>query len=230
MSSSDHISSTADNKGIFHRQRTYRQNGYDEIKGNAGKNGIYGASKNNWLKQALKKYRVKPRPKGSVAAASDGHAARYYFTYGRNFQVGRSPYVNEAHHLIPVESTFVNPPFTSEQLILLRKVDYNINNGENIIFLPTTERGAEFHNLPIHNGDHPRYTNLVKADTKKISQSLQKEIDKDPNHDNWTPPSDVVQKLKNLEDKYWNFLKNAGQIKVNHFKKPKKKSKKKAKK
>lgn len=215
-----HADKNAPDKGVFYRQKTYRKNGYDVIKGDSGKNGIYKSDDN--IRDTLKRLERRPGRRG-VKQYSDEHVQAYYFDYGTNFQLGRAPYANQAHHLIPV-STFTDPPFTASQQELLRKVKYNVNNGDNIIFLPSIIADADFHNLPVHNGDHPKYTNLVKKDAQELSDTLQKAVDEDADHKTWDPPGDLVNQLKNLEEQYWDFLKNAGKKSVNKLKKPKKRS------
>ncbi|PTL75619.1 imm11 family protein [Vitiosangium sp. GDMCC 1.1324] len=67
----------------------------------------------------------------AVKPGSKAHARRYTFTYGNNFKIGQSPYVNQGHHMLP-EEAFSDKFFDSNQLRMLQGVDYNINNGENI--------------------------------------------------------------------------------------------------
>ena len=74
---------------------------------------------------------------------------------------------------------------------------------------------AAFHDLPIHSGDHPRYTTMVRRDAKDMSTKLQAAIDKDKDHKKWNPPGDVKSTLLSLENKYWDFLsQRAGQVAV----------------
>ena len=216
-----HQDGKGDTKSIFHRNKKYRGNGYDTISGNGGKSSIY--ARDDLIMAELKRRRTRPAANKvlpTVLAASKEHAERYHFAFLNNYKKGRAPYSNEAHHLIPVK-TFNRKPFTAKQRKVLHRVpSYDINNGNNIIFLPELAADANFHNLPMHRGDHPKYTALVREDAEDISTKLQKVIDKDPKHKNWDPPGDIKTKLTTLQNKYWNYLKNAGMISVNKFQRP----------
>ena len=227
MAEDDHASSSDANKAILGYRDYYRQDGYDHIKGKTGKVRVY--NKKGRIMEVLKERGTKPKEVAGEKTPSPGsyaHAKRYYFTYRDNYIEFGSPYPNQGHHLLPVEGKTEDgffERFTTDQKLLLRKVDYDINNGANIMFLPTAARSAELQNLPIHKGKHPKYTNAVRTDAKGIQNALQKVIAGDPDHENWDPPGDIKQKLLDLQDDYWKLLKNAGTIKVCEFKKPKKK-------
>lgn len=110
---------------------TYRDNGRTELKANAGRRQrVY--DNDATILEYLKLYDVDPRDKG-VPKHSPGHAALYHFEY---FVSGQKPYSNVAHHLLPCDVFTPGEVFTDEELEILKRVDYDVNNGKNIIFLP----------------------------------------------------------------------------------------------
>jgi A nuclease family of the HNH/ENDO VII superfamily with conserved AHH len=204
-------------KAVLARDREYRSNGYRKIKGNSGKKGIYG--KLGEIGQALLDLRVKPSillP--PVKQGSAAHARRYTFGRLPNFRVGWSPYANQAHHLLPEELLGLGYIFNDKQHYLLRQIAYDINNGDNIIFLPEAMSRRLIHRLPSHNGSHPSYTRRLKASMRQVKDSLNAAISKDKKHENWDPPTDVKQMLLNAQDDFWSYVSNAGPVKIGDVK------------
>lgn len=219
MGESDHALDDGKRKAKLIRASTYRENGYHHIRATPSRLEIYNsADKLESIKVVLRRRRTRPKPP-TVDPASDGHARRYTFTYQSNFKLGGAPYPNDGHHLIPVNA-FSEKFFTSDQLKLLWMVPYDVNNKENILFLPERRRDSEFHLLPSHSGDHPRYTKLVVEDMKDVRDSLTEVIKKDPDHKSWVPPNDIPGQLMQIQADYWKHLVNSGPGKVNELKKP----------
>lgn len=121
---------------------TYRDNGRSELKANAGRRArVYDNDAK--ILEYLKLYDVAPRDKG-VPKHSLAHAARYHFEH---FITGQRPYSNIAHHLLPCEVFIPNEVFTDEESEILKRVDYDVNNGKNIIFLPGFSHAVEVYLL-----------------------------------------------------------------------------------
>ena len=216
MGNADNHASKRDKvQAKLERSQTYRTNGYNHIRGNGGKRKQYGDLER--VQGVLLERGTKPS-KPKVAQGSVAHARRYTFTHNVNFRIGAAPYVNQGHHLVPCDA-FGDKYFNLDQRELLLRVRYDVNNGKNIIFLPTRARDCQFHNLPQHNGSHPGYTNLVDTDMSAVKQSLDKAIKKDPEHKKYSA-SDIRKRLMALQDDYWDYLTNCGGIPVNGFKKP----------
>ncbi|WP_052519239.1 AHH domain-containing protein [Archangium violaceum] len=211
-----HLSGAGKQKARLQRSRDYRKNGYKHIKGNGGRKSVYADL--DVIQGALQTLGTGVRGKG-VTAGSKAHARRYTFTYGNNFRIGKSPYANQGHHLLP-EEAFLDKFFDSNQLRMLQGVDYNINNGENIIFLPARLEDTAFHLLPFHQGRHPAYTEKVDADMEQVRDVLDKALAKDKKHKQWNPPEDLKDRLMNLQKDYWDMLVAAGPISINEFVKP----------
>ncbi|WP_426755753.1 AHH domain-containing protein [Myxococcus sp. Y35] len=217
MATSNHLSGMGKQKARLRRSRDYREKGHQHIKGNGGRNKVYADLET--IQGVLQARGTRVRGDKRVKAGSLTHARRYTFVYGQNFKIGQSPYINQAHHLLP-EEAFSDKYFTSDQMRMLQGVDYNINNGENIIFLPAVSRDSEFHRLPHHSGSHPAYSELVKADMIVVRDSLDSALAKDKKHKEWSPPEDVKALLMRLQSDYWNWVSAAGPININLFTKP----------
>lgn len=117
---------------------TYPGNGRAELKANAGRRErVY----DNDVKiiEYLAFYHVDPRDKG-VPKHSPAHAALYHFEH---FITGQKPYSNIAHHLLPCDVFTPGEVFTEEELEILKRVPYDVNNGKNIIFLPGFSQAVE---------------------------------------------------------------------------------------
>ena len=211
MGLENHIDTLTNNKAILNRSSDYRQNGYQTISGSPSKQRPY--SNLEQIQATLIARGTRPVP-ATVPKGSIQHAQRYLFTHGNNYKIGTAPYQNEGHHMLPCEA-FTDAYLTSNQLLLLWKVDYDINNGKNIIFLPVSETNCDYHLLPSHCGSHPKYNSLVASDMQAVRDSLQKEIDSDPDHEKWNPPADIPQQLLALQDDYWNVLITCGPVKIN---------------
>lgn len=215
MAEDTHIDGSAKLKARLKRSRDYREKGYKHIKG-SGRKKTYADL--DCIQSVLVARGTRSRDK-SVKAGTKAHARRYTFTHGNNFQIGQSPYVNQGHHMLPEEALSTNY-LTDAQLRMLQGVDYNINNGENIIFLPAQKRDTEFHKLPYHSGSHPAYTAQVDADMQEVKSSLDEALAKDKKHKKWNPPTDIKNRLMNLQEQYWDLLVKAGPISINKFVKP----------
>lgn len=216
----EHVSSAAPRASCFTRRKTYRGNGHSFVSGDEGRREPYD-KQDARVQDVLRKLGRRPAnhaPAGQpqqVELGSPQHAARYHFAYGTNFQGSKVPYGNEAHHCIPV-SAFSDPPFAPELMALLVRVDgYDVNEGENIIFLPRTARDAVIHNLPTHNGDHPAYTDKVRSELTDLAQSLREVLASAKPHEQCDPPSDIPDTLRSIQADFYQQLVNLGQRSVN---------------
>ncbi len=216
MAKNEHLVAGGRLRARLTRSHDYRQRGHLHISGLPERCGIYGGLEQ--IQDVLKERGTPPSPR-TVARASPQHAERYTFTYESNFKRAQSPYINQAHHLLP-EEAFCEKFFTGRQLRILRAIPYDINEGTNIIFLPSLMRDMAFHRLPSHSGRHPRYTALIVEDMEEVRLRLNAVTDKDLEHEHWSPPEDIKHELLKLEEEYWKHLVSCGPIPINRFKKP----------
>ncbi|MCF6337695.1 MAG: AHH domain-containing protein [Gammaproteobacteria bacterium] len=175
MSDDQHIVLDGEQKAELHYRSGYRQKGHAYISG-CGRKDRYNRTDD--IKKGLKKLRFKK----VTDHAKTSHAERYYFTYKDpktkrrgNFTHYMVPYYHQAHHLLPQDFW---KKMTPEQKKILKQIKYSINNGENIIFLPSCDRGKTIHKLPLHKGFHPRYNRIVIKDAKEIKDDIQKAVKK----------------------------------------------------
>ncbi|MFY0526488.1 AHH domain-containing protein [Archangium gephyra] len=120
----------------------------------------------------------------------------------------RRPYPWQAHHLLP-ESVFTeeNTKFTDEQMMVLERSFYNINNGHNIMMLPSDERYVPVHKLIAHYSSHSNYTLRVKERMDKLSTELEavfKKAKKEKEH--LAPFKAILKSLHQLEDELWDYV------------------------
>ncbi len=152
-------------------QHTYRDNGRAELKANAGRRQrVYDNDAK--ILEYLRFYGVAPRDKG-VSRHSPAHAALYHFEH---FISGREPYSNVAHHLLPCDVFNPDEVFTEEELEILKRVAYDVNNGQNIIFLPGFSHGVAVYLLK--RGDTPGsavWKGLSEAAQRRHKDAWQKE-------------------------------------------------------
>jgi hypothetical protein len=206
MSQDDHANKNGINVAILgRRQNTHRENGHSHISGNSAKRAVYDNLM--IIRRGLEMHKPKPiKPRGKknkVVPWSNEHAEGYTFKHFKPVGAG-TPYPNEAQHMIPIEFFSVEN-FGADELTIMRKVDYDINNGENIIFLPEKADMTIIHRLPNHCGPHPTYSQLVRTEGTRLRQRLQKAIDKDKPHTEWNPPQDIPAELKSLQKALWNL-------------------------
>jgi hypothetical protein len=219
MANDDHLALSAAQKAKLIRNQKYRDNGHQHISG-SGRKDRYAGDHVEAIQTALDRRGTQPRG-GGCKPASPEHAARYAFTYKKNFKLGITRYSKQGHHLLP-EEAFTEKLLGRKERYLVAQVDYDINNGENILFLPVSAADTEFHLLPYHSGSHRQYTAQVVTDMRKVKNDLKREIDKDPDHEKWKPPQDILTTLKNLQDDYWGYLTAdfTQSLAVNAFRKP----------
>lgn len=201
---------------------------YIQGKGKERANGVYGKISKN-----ITSLYSKNRPKlvqyfndffvlGKVACAFNSKS-KLKTDMGTAFAGCGFPYAWEAHHMIPGEvftcmikgETADTRIFSAEQYLLLTMCDYDINNGNNLIALPTNRMDffQPTHDLIQHPSSHSEYTGHVKTEMTELSDKLDElgsELDK--------PHPDIVVKLaeslKFLEDDLWDLLIKIGKTTV----------------
>jgi hypothetical protein len=214
---SHHVLSTHPIRARLGRSSDYRQAGQAELTGNMGRRvPVY--DNNAKILAYLRHYNVAPRS-AAVPRHGAAHAALYHF---ERFTSGLEPYPNAAHHLLPCELFTPGEVFTEEELEILRRVAYDVNNGKNIIFLPRFSNAEEalmltleerreqvlrycnVHRLPGHLDCHKDYTALVKKDCARLKQLLRSQLGKVCA--DWKPPESIPQELLRLQDRYWGYI------------------------
>lgn len=197
--------------GIFNAASGYRKKGHEAIAGMAARRKVYEYQES--IARRLKGIpelgipAIAPRKPGLPTGSTD-HVKGYLFGTGDNFKTGKVPYRNQAHHLVP-RSTFLTL-FSARQREVLLRVPYDINNGKNIMFLPERMQDSYFSLLPYHSGDHRAYSNQVKRDAATLSKNLGKYLSQGLCEDARDPGQEIADKLMQLQDEYWNVLKNSG--------------------
>ncbi|MFP2926518.1 AHH domain-containing protein [Pyxidicoccus sp. 3LG] len=213
-------------KAVLYRKDDYRKNGVSHISGNEGKRDrVY--DNNDKIKAYLKNNGIGTRIEGATAG-DDQHSAGYHFKHFSAGDAGK-PYPNQGHHILPCElfsrrsdeGGKQGGAFGTEELRVFYRLDYNVNNGNNVIFLPASLNHCSVHQLPYHVGSHPTYTAQVSKDVEQINAQLKKSLEK-PCED-WTPPESIPEEVKVYEDKYWGFIvvfgENEAGASINAFRK-----------
>jgi hypothetical protein len=218
-----------ENKGIWvfkqdDSETDYRKNGHTATLGDPGRCNRYRTPRRilATLKSNNGGKGTDPSPSlAPIGKLSPAHVERYFFEFvavyvkGKrlgqvipNFSRGGTPYGNQAHHLIP-QTKFL-ALFPPREEAMLKRVDYNVHNGRNIMFLPAHNTDCSYHNLPFHSGSHTDYDVQVETDAKELSQQLRRL----PDPCKEETLKDIKAKLIGLQEKYWNALSNAGPVAV----------------
>lgn len=220
-----------ENRGIWvfkqdDSETDYRKNGHAATLADGGRCNRYKTpvSIQAALKAGNKGQGTNPS-KGLAPVGRHGpeHIERYYFEFvaqyiqGKrtgqvipNFSRSGTPYANQAHHLIP-QAQYLGL-FGEREQEMLKRVDYNVHNGRNIIFLPAHAPDTRFHNLPCHMGPHPKYDQQVRADAKRLSKDLKK-LSTDACDE--SKVAEIKRELYELQEEYWTKLSSEQPIKIN---------------
>ena len=221
----EHVSEVGEFNAILWKDHKYSKNFYMDASGNGARNIIYhdfphtsraypptladffkaefkfpGGNECNFNPNAKPKsgsLLIAPRKRGGTDAVDK--AGQAY------------PYKWEAHHMIPGEAFYGENEngervFTGTQYLLAMQSDYDINNGKNMIALPTNGQGwaQPVHSLIQHPSNHPKWTQKVMGEMKDIARELQKLEDND------APHPDIAVKIKEdlmtLQGELWDDL------------------------
>ncbi len=201
-------------KATWTRSTNYRKQTIDGIKAKAKRLNVYNSDKKL---QATLRF-VSPQDHEGFEEVSSGditHRARYKFD---QFKVSPAsdPYPNHAHHIIPARGFITK--FNYEQRKILFRVEYDVNNANNLIFLPSLISCCKYHLLPWHEtkDGHSNYNSEVRESATTIEKRLNEIIEEEKEcTENDNLPKDLPQKLVDLENKLWNILVNAGMSSIN---------------
>ena len=144
---------------------------------------------------------------------------------GKKYSMSGSskPYAWEAHHLIPgaafsemkATTGAAKPIFNEQQYQLLLMSDYNVNNGNNMMALPSNNMDffQPVHNLIQHPSNHNEYTKRVISEMKVVATNLNqltKKLEK-PHPD---VDVDIAKDMRDIENKLWKLLVKLGKVVV----------------
>jgi hypothetical protein len=114
---------------------------------------------------------------------------RYMFDYRnrdripsyKNFAHGDKPYGNQAHHIVVCELFYDD--WKAKELDVVLQCGYNINDPDNIIYLPQGHGGDHtscyYHNLPNHAVGHDKYNDKVLKHVNRLKQKVRKALTSD---------------------------------------------------
>jgi HNH/ENDO VII superfamily nuclease len=80
------------------------------------------------------------------------------------------PYPWDAHHILPMEAFYKY--LLMNHIRIIQRGKYDINTGQNMIFLPASESDMSHHQLPAHVDNHPQYTLGLEREFKKIKAKI----------------------------------------------------------
>jgi hypothetical protein len=115
------------------------------------------------------------------------------------------PYPFDAHHILPMEAYIKY--LTMDHISIILRSSYDINTGQNMIFLPQKERWMKYHHLPAHVDNHPSYTAGLKQKFREIKDNLDDVKAKMKPHE-W--PEFMATKLHDLEDEEFDAIVDLG--------------------
>ena len=146
----------------------YRKNGYEFVKDDGDRNafllGDYlGAGKfpAAWQEKGYKgrKLVIKNPDTGGSFAFS-----------GKNYLTGNDPFKNNAHHIMPWAA--LKGGLTNNDGIALQKAGYNLNGGDNVIFLPCLTDTAMYIGCYSHPGRHKPYDDDCKTAVQRVVNAV----------------------------------------------------------
>ncbi|MFE8604939.1 AHH domain-containing protein [Archangium violaceum] len=122
------------------------------------------------------------------------------------------PYKWVAHHLIPIEvfDSTKKPFFNEDQQTLLRDSGYDVNNGHNIVPLPTWD--VPPHCLLAHSGGHLEYIKHAKIQLEAVRDKIDEARESGEPHSAFYPQ--LIKMLTKIEDDLWAKLKEIGTASV----------------
>lgn len=144
--------------------------------------------------------------------------------YGGNlpagaFLTGKSPWPNNAHHLVPVaqiRGAITNAVSKKSELVdhvigKLITAPYNVNFWKNMISLPCQLTQARTLGLPIHSGGHYHYNIRVRDRLDKIFKEACEAIakgneDKDKEHKDKEDPKDIAAAVERLQQDLYDAI------------------------
>lgn len=212
-----HLSDGGKYKAVWGQHGDYRQNTIDGIKAKADRRAVY--DNDAILSQTLSSIQPKPSRLPAtlgqpIPAGGPEHRSRYKLNQF-TARGAKTPYPNEAHHMIPANS-FINK-FTTEQKDILYQIEYDVNNKNNLIFLPRSAQFSNVHMLPWHRESdfHEKYSRKVKNYATDIKDSINKILDSAEPCEEQDPPKDLVDQMVDLENTLWDVIVNLGPKSIN---------------
>lgn len=219
MGKSNHLADESQLKARWGRSSNYRKNAIKGIKAKSARQAIY--DDDDTLRITLAQ--VKPKSQkvnGQTVTVKPGSLAHRMLYKLSKFTSGFDPYPNHAHHMIPANA-FINRFKSNEKAILLQ-IDYDVNNPNNLIFLPANDYCTRYHMLPWHQTDdfHDAYSREVKKSAKKINKKVKKAAAKAEPCKEQDIPDGLEKDLIEYEDLLWDVIVNLGQKSINEVQVP----------
>lgn len=206
-------------RGVLSRNTTYRLDAWDGLK-SEGTYSHCGVIKAAIVRQDTAQGRPDGKYKNGslINGMTQAERARTYTidydnpNLGPNFKIGRIPYRNQAHHIVACE-IFYGDEWDAEHLNVVLQCGYDINNPDNIIYLPQCSGSThycDYHLLPDHSKDHGKYNNNVKKSCKPIYNMVDKAVNEKDCEKAEDLRKQIFDKLKEIEGDYWDRLIAAG--------------------
>lgn len=197
-----HLSETYSRTGILSRNATYRADARGTLKGTAIYDNVAAI-----FAAIVKRDAQSNQPALVGGLTQQQRVPLYQFEYTnpqvkrKNFQVGYIPYKNRAHHVVPVE-VFYAEKWTAQHLKIVLQSKYNINNPENILYLPECHGKTylcDYHNLPDHSKGHGKYNQRVLDECESIFDLVDKAIDEKDCEKKKDLRKQIYDQLKQIE-------------------------------
>jgi hypothetical protein len=146
----------------------YRRNGYEFVKGNAAKNGfLLGTYKGGYLAASKAPASWTEKGYGQTVTVRNPEKKPGAFAFsGDNYKGANDPFVNNAHHIMPWSS--LRGSLDNEMGILLQKSGYNLNAGDNLIFLPKRQPTALVIGCYTHPSNHKDYSDECQTAVERV--------------------------------------------------------------
>ena len=202
-----HLSETFSRKGVLSRDGKYRATARKRLEGL----GIYDDVAQ--IKKGLQQFAKAKNHKTLVNGLTiDERVPLYAFDYSANgstnYEVGRKPYRNQAHHVVPTE-VFYDDKWTAKHLRVVLQSKYNINNTDNIIYLPQCEGETwmcHINKLPDHSRRHNKYNERVVGEVDAVFDMVEEALEEKDCEKRKDLRNDILNELETIQTNNHDYI------------------------
>lgn len=217
----DHLVATGSYEGKLSRNKNYREDAWGYLKGAVPNYSNVATALSAIL--ARDTATGKPNGRDKLGRLVKGktqaqRAATYSISHfdtqqgKNNFKLGRIPYSNQAHHVMPCE-VFYEKKWDAKHLDVVLDCPYDINNKKNIIYLPQCCGRTylrDYHLLPDHSSGHTAYNKRVVQQASEIYDKVDEALDEEDCEKAKDLRDEIKKLIESIETSNFNKLVRSG--------------------